>query len=136
MPHALPTGDWRHLDRRGLDRPTRPPIPRSPNNVVDLVGPATPASQPRTLVDLLPTMLPSQQTRSVPVVPVPTIGMVASAMVFLVCAASFLIGLLTGFFAIFPPISLVAAAVSGLLYLISSLLDKQWSGSSHEQRNL
>src|SRR5262245_60644972 len=40
-------------------------------------------------------------------VEVATVGRVASGMVFLVCAASFSIGALTGFYAIFPPMSLL-----------------------------
>lgn len=61
-----------------------------------------------------------------PTVDVATIGKVASGLVLLVCVASLLIGWLTGFHAIFPPIGLLIAAIAVLLGALSVALAKQW----------
>ncbi len=61
-----------------------------------------------------------------PRVDVATVGRVASGLVLLVCMASFAIGLVTGFYAIFPPMSLLVAGIAALMYALSVALAKQW----------
>jgi hypothetical protein len=71
---------------------------------------------------------PSQATEAIamPSADVATIGKVASASVFFISASSFLLGLLTGFYAIFPPMSLLACGMSAVMYALSVRLKKQW----------
>jgi len=61
-----------------------------------------------------------------PSVEVATIGKVASGVVFMFCMASYLIGIATGFYAIFPPMSLLGAGMAALMYVLSVMLAKQW----------
>lgn len=76
--------------------------------------------------NIVPSIHISTEGVTMPSVDVATVGRVASGIVFLICIASFLIGRLTGFDAIFPPISLLVAAMAALMHAISVLLKRQW----------
>lgn len=61
-----------------------------------------------------------------PRVDVATIGKIASGLVGSVCVLSLLIGWLTGFAFIYPPMSVLIGGLSALFYFISATLDRQW----------
>jgi hypothetical protein len=67
-----------------------------------------------------------RRARVMPTVDVATIGRVASGIVFIICMATFVIGLATGFYAIFPPMNLLVAGMAAIFYILSVLLARQW----------
>lgn len=67
------------------------------------------------------------EASAMPTVDVATIGKIASGAVFFVCASSFLIGIVSGFHAIFPPMALLVCGMSAIMYGLSLRLRKQWT---------
>lgn len=62
----------------------------------------------------------------IPMVDVVTLIRGASSFVFLICALSMLMGVMTGFYMIYPPMSVLIAAIAILFYLISVLMRRRW----------
>lgn len=91
------------------------------NNVISIVM-TSPKSSASITVNAI-----SSGANAMPKVEVATVGKTASGSVFLICLASFLIGCLTGFHAVYPPMALLACGISALLYVISLRLAKQWA---------
>jgi hypothetical protein len=64
--------------------------------------------------------------RRAPSVAVSTVARLASGLVFLLSALSFVVWATTGFAFVFPPMSILICGLSALFYVISFLLERQW----------
>jgi hypothetical protein len=70
------------------------------------------------------TLVEPKTEAPMPQVDVPMIGKTAAAIVALVCAFSFAIWKVTGFYLIYPPMSVLIGAISGLFFIVNVVLER------------
>jgi hypothetical protein len=73
-----------------------------------------------------PLPAPPMAEAAMPTVDVAKVGKVASAIVLLVAVTSLVVGLVSGFNMIYPPMGGMIAAFAAVFYFMSRVIEKQW----------